>query len=382
MSTPKNNQSKQRLSWKGVLFAVITHLLVFIIGRIVNALIAARRGARNPETPRLLIGAGKKGWELIEYQEIYRSACEYLGEANVAQVAFTSVTEMLSELEKALAIERPTHYYFDPRSGSQNWVRGVWEAIRISVLLERRGITPICALTDFPVLRWRLQTALVSARRGVVTSLMSPLIIGPYFPHSRIIGPMPFPLSTKTLKDLKIRRVSTTSAKKSSPTDVVFVGLLYEPRKSTIETIQAGLMERGIAMKIIGRSANGNRISTDDYWDVLSRAKIVVATSSQISGKHTDFDGHNHLVYKFIEVTAAGALLAIEPVPVAEEILVPNADFLAFNSAGDAVEKISGILKTPEKLKNVAESGHRKASQLIQQHYYWQKVFEYVDDAG
>lgn len=323
---------------------------------------------------RLLIGAGEKGWDLIEYQELHASASEFLGSSKVARVSFSKNFSMLSQLRKAFDEEAPTHYYFDPRSGSQDWFAAIREALSIAVLMEVRGITPVCALTDFPVRRWRLQTAIVSARRGVVTCLMSPRIVGRFFPHSRIIGPMPFPLSVRTLRALEALRNRPITGQSDPRPDVVFVGLLYEPRKSTIEAIQRGLSEHGIVMRVIGRTLDGERISTDRYWEILTSAKVVVATSSQISGKHTDIDGHNHLVYKFVEATAAGAALAIEPVSYSEGLLCPDRDYISFTSPDEAVTKISALLSATKELESLATNGHEATRALIESQYFWRRT--------
>ena len=247
------------------------------------------------------------------------------------------------------------------------------EAIAIGIRLEQARVIPICALTDFPVRRWRLQTAIVSARRGVVTSLMAPSVMGAMYPHKRIIGPVAFPLSVATLRRLE------TMKKWGPKTDVagkaVFVGMLYEPRKTTIEAIREGLAARGIPLVLIGRNSDGSRVSDADYWRYLSDARLIVSTSSQISGTHTDFDGHNHFIYKFIEALAAKTALAIEPVEGSEHLLTPDVDFISYTSVDEAVEKISLAWFSPGTLERIADSGYAKAVRALESHYYWREVF-------
>ena len=360
------------------LFLWLSRILVAVLAALVFPL--ARLSKSQPSFPRngphLMIGAGMKGWELIEYQEIFASASEYLGSANVSRVAFSGGRPMLAEVREALRKVRPSHYYFDPRSGSQKPLGAAWEAFVIGFLMERYQVTPICALTDFPVKRWRLQAATVSARSGVVTSLMSPSVIGKLFPHPRIVGPMPFPLSVATLKRLQQRKRSNKPNNQHRLRDkAVFVGMLYEPRKTTIEEIQQGLADRGIPMEIIGRMPDGSRISDDEYWDIISNARLIVSTSSQIAGPHTDFDGHTHFIYKFIEVTAAGTALAIEPVKDSEALLQPDIDFIAFGSPDEAVEKIASAWHPRGVIEKISYSGAARAQGLIKSHRYWSLVF-------
>jgi hypothetical protein len=361
------------------LFLWLSRILVAILAALVFPL--ARLSKPQSSVPRkgphLMIAAGIKGWELIEYQEIFASASEYLGSTNVARLTFSGDRPMLAEFRQALRKVRPSHYYFDPRSGSQTPLKAAWETLVVGFLLERYQVTPICALTDFPVRRWRLQVATVSARRGVVTSLMSPSVIGKLFPHKRIVGPMPFPLSVSTLKRLQQRKRSNKPNSQHRLRDkAVFVGMLYEPRKTTIEAIQKGLSEHGIPMEIIGRMPDGSRISDNDYWDILCSARLIVSTSSQIAGKHTDFDGHNHFIYKFIEVTAAGTALAIEPVKDSEKFLQPDMDFIAFGSPDEAVEKISSAWHRRGALEKISSRGASRTQNLVESRHYWSLVFD------
>jgi len=349
---------------------IVLRTAVYPIARLTQKQKPPTRGPR-----QLLIGAGVRGWELIEFQEIFASASEYLGENNVARVAFTGERPMLGELRTALRQVRPSHYYFDPRSGSQKSLKALWEALVIGVMLEREGVTPICALTDFPVRLWRLQAAIVSARTGVVTSLMSPSVIRGLFPHKRIVGPVPFPLSIGTLARLQERKKSNRQHHSPLNGKVVFVGMLYEPRKTTVEAIQKGLAERGIPMEIIGRMPDGSRISDDDYWEIILNARLVVSTSSQIAGRHTDFNGHNHFIYKFMEVTAAGTALAIEPVAGSERLLQPDVDFIAYKSPEEAVDKISSAWEQHGAIEEISRRGESKSKELIRSHRYWKDVF-------
>lgn len=371
-----NTTLRQRL-FLGVSRSIVIVLqaVVYPIARLAQKQKPSTRGPR-----QLLIGAGVRGWELIEFQEIFASASEYLGENNVSQVAFTGERPMLGELRSALRQFRPSHYYFDPRSGSQTSLKALWEALVIGVMLERDGVTPICALTDFPVRLWRLQAAIVSARTGVVTSLMSPSVIGGLFPHKRIVGPVPFPLSVVTLERLQERKKSTRQNHHSLNDKAVFVGMLYEPRKTTIEAIQKGLAERGIPMEIIGRMPDGSRISDDEYWNVIASARLVVSTSSQIAGKHTDCDGHTHFIYKFIEVTAVGTALAIEPVAGSEQLLQPDVDFIAYKSPEEAVRKISALWAERGALEELALRGADAARSIVKTSRYWSQVLPEIPD--
>lgn len=357
-----------------LLFLFFSRALVGLLRWCVYPLASLLASKKHPAAEiRLLIGAGEKGWELIEYQEIFASASEYLGESNVQKLVFSHGEPLAKQLGSSLVTSVPSHYYFDARSGSQKPVRAVFEAISIGVMLERARVIPICALTDFPVRRWRLQTAIVSARRGIVTSLMSPSVMGDMYAHRRIVGPVPFPLSVATLR--RLEALKRAGAKTHVSGKAAFVGMLYEPRKTTVEAIQKGLTLRGIPMVIIGRNPDGSRISDLDYWQYLSDARLIVSTSSQISGAHTDFDGHNHFIYKFIEATAAKTALAIEPVEGSTQMLTPDVDFLSYRTVDEAIEKIARVWTSTSALDKIAESGYKKTVRAIESHAFWRTVF-------
>ncbi len=367
----------------GFLFHWMSRILVTTLATLVYPI--ARMTQPQPsvhsEPRHLLIGAGAEGWQLIEYQEIAASASEYLGASNVSRVAFSAARPMLREFRETLRVVRPSHYYFDPRSGSQWPLKSVWEAVVIGFHLERYGVKPICIITDFAYRRWRLQSAIVSARSGVVTSLMSPSVIGKLFPHERIIGPMPFPLSVATLRALQQRKKRSEERWRTLGDRVVFVGMLHEPRKSVIEAIKSGLAQREILMEVFGRAPDGSRMSEDDYWGILLNARLVVSTSSQMAENGTDFSDRNHFIYRFIETTAAGTALAIGPVEGSEHLLEPDSDYIAVSSAAEAVEKISALWASPDSLEQLAIRGASAAEKIIVSHLYWREVFQRFDSS-
>jgi len=353
-------------------FFFVSFALVLLLGKLVYPLAAAFGRANEQHRPtQLIIGAGARGWDLIEYQEIFQSASEYCGAGSVLRLSFPKGSSTLKVFHWAIKDLRPSHYFFDPRSGSQNTFKGIWEALIIGIVLSHYGVTPICSLTDFPVRTWRLQCAMVSARRGVVTTLMPPRLVSHLFPHRRLIGPMPFPLSRATFDRLSDSRPQN---RKGSERRAVFVGSLYEPRKSVIMALQALLQADGINLEIVGRAPGGHRISNDEYWRVIQGADLVISTSSQISGAHTDFEGHNHFIYKFIEATAAGSALAIEPAPEIEKFFTPDVDYISYHSAEEGATKIRALWASPSGLEEIARRGYAKAKIIVETKYFWTAV--------
>jgi len=355
-------------------FFFLSWITVSLLRLILYPLVACF--ARKPKdlTPQLLIGAGAKGWDLIEYHEIYQSACEFYGELEVRKLSFPTGARVLPVFLSTIREMRPSLYFFDPRSGSQQKTAGIWEAFVIGLALSYYGVTPVCSLTDFPVRIWRLQCAIVSARRGVVTTLMSPNVVGQIFPHSRLIGPMPFPLSVATMRKLSKNQASEDGGLGEKSRHAIFVGSLYEPRKTTLLALKEALEQAGIELEIIGRLPEGRRITNNDYWDLIQSAALVVSTSSQISGPHTDFAGHHHLIYRFVEATAAGSVLVIEPALGVERFFEPDIDFVSYTSVEEAASKIMKLWSSPSEILEMSRRGQAKAQKIVEEHFFWREI--------
>lgn len=319
----------------------------------------------------LCIESGVRGWELIEYKELYNSAIEFFGNDMVKKVEIITNQDYISQVKNAIKIYKPTHYFYDARTGSQNIFRGLIQSIRIAIIFQINGIIPICLLTDCPMRTWRSQCGVVSAKRGLVLTLMSPKDIHSIFPHNRIIGPMTMPFSNKTALMLD----SLVSNKKANTKpSVIFTGSLYEPRTSILEAIKYGLEKHDLELEIKGRILGEKKASDEDYWLRLVNATVVITTSNQISSKDTDFAFLPHLIYRYIEVPASGSLLIAQSVPSIERYFKPNEHFISFDTPEDAVNKISYYMKNIEERDKIAKKGFIKAQSIIKSNLYWVSI--------
>lgn len=317
---------------------------------------------------KLCIESGIKGWELIDYKELYSSSIEYLGVENVVKVEIDKSGKYINQLKNAIRTLKPTHYIYDSRTGNQNWIIGMIQSFRIALIFQINGITPVCILTDFPVRSWRTQCAIVSAKRGIVVTLMSPKDFFSIFPHNRIIGPLTMPFSRKT--GLKLNELIAQNRQKSSKS-IVFSGSLYEPRTSILKSINIGLKQKGLEIEMKARNIGTQRFKDDDYWCNLINASIVVTTSNQINSNKTDFSHINHLIYRYLEVPASGSLLIAQNVPSIERFLKPNIDFVIFETIEEAIDKINYYFNHDNERENIAKSGYLKAQSIINSNLYW-----------
>ena len=271
------------------------------------------KGQSRKKMPSIIcIEAGTKGWDIIEYQELYASACEYLGPDQVHKVIIAQDKNYLKQFKQALENFSPSHYLYSPRTGSQKPIVGLYESFKISFMLHWRNITPIASLTDLPVRTWRAQCAVVTARSGVVVGLMSPKEVYPIFPHNRLIGPSLMPFSQTTMDHLNAISADRLQGK---PPTAVFAGALYEPRTSTLKEISEALKKRGLLLEMKGRRMENKRIPDSEYWQTLINASLVVTTADQIAEGGRDWTWLPHFIYRYTEVLVCGRLLVAPDIP-------------------------------------------------------------------
>lgn len=329
----------------------------------------------------LCIEAGIKGWESIEFKELYESACEYLGAENIDRLVIRPDENYFKQISVYLKDKNPTHYLYDPRTGSGQALVKLWRSFRIAILLHKHTVVPIVILTDLSVRVARAQSAIVSANSGIVVCFMSAREASSIFPHDRLIGPCLMPFSVKTMNYLdtlgKLKPKSVTAK-------ALFVGALYEPRKTTLEDIRSKLIPRGYLFEIKGRLPGDARMSDSEYWAQLCYADIIVTTASQ--GYHyktpqgkmvqrgADRIDIPQLVYRYLEVLASGSLLVAPAVPSVCRYFTPWVHFIPFNTSEDAIKVISHFLDHDAERLIVAKRGKERAEALISARCFWMVV--------
>jgi hypothetical protein len=324
---------------------------------------------RKPQSQSFLsIESGIKGWDLIDYKELYASAQEYLGEDKVGKVTIDRSKNYVKQVKQAVLKHRPTHYIYDARTGNQNWFIGLIQSFKLAVYFQWNGIVPICILTDLPIRTWRTQCAVVSAKRGVVVSLMSPKDVFPLFPHRRLIGPLLMPFSKKTAEYLEQRAFHKTVLEKPK---IIFTGSLYEPRTTILNEIAHELKKEGIELLLKARELGSERFSDEEYWDSLINTTMVITTASQMYDKSRDWTHIDHLIYRYIEVCAAGSLLVAPMVPSLERYLKPDEHFICFNGVEEAIQKIKYYFENPTEAESIAKAGNQRIRHIIESRSYW-----------
>jgi hypothetical protein len=319
----------------------------------------------------VIIESGELGWKLIEYEELLACAAEYLGEAQVSKLAIGTNCNYLVKVAKEIKERKPTHYVYDPRTGSQSWTWGLLEAITLNFLFAWHDIVPIARLSDMPERRWRIQCAVVTSHSGICTTLMLPSQMRYIFPHRRLIGPMMMAMSNATVNRLILERKQRPS---NSKPRVIFTGAMYEPRASFMLSLKECLYSCGIELILETRSINEPRDANEAYWNRLLNADIVVTTADLSIGLGAESMNIPHLIYRYSEVLASGALLIAPCVPGIDKYFKQGVHFASFSNVRHAADLIEYYYQSNSERKHIAGCGSQRIQQLIQTQSFWREI--------
>ncbi|MDI1290213.1 MAG: glycosyltransferase, partial [bacterium] len=254
-------------------------------------------------------------------------------------------------------------------TGSQTWARALVDTLVMSWRLRRARMTPVVVLTDASLRRHRLQAAVLTAFSGVVVTFMSSQIAGSMFPHRRILGPMPMPVSATRLRWLEELRAQVPVD--ATPT-VSFIGGAYLPRSVFLDRLASALEGSGVEVAI---HANKYETSNDDYWRVLATSDIIITTTMQgMPRADMDWIWVQQLVFRFSEALSAGAVLVSSTVVDGDRFFVPGSDFATFISVADAREVLVRLTSDSGERERLRAHGHATAQRLALDHTYWRVI--------
>ncbi|MDC1097129.1 glycosyltransferase [Gammaproteobacteria bacterium] len=343
--------------------------LMFLAARLAYLLIALFPTKRH-KSKKLVFSVGAKGWESIEFKELYASAVEWLGADQVSALEYHPQMTVFDELRDC------SHYFYDPRTGydyseepSRRRRASLFRAIKIGIICAWRGITPIAYVTDFSLRDWRASGFIATAKSGLVLCCLSPVSVGSrYLWHDRVTGPMPMALS-KSLSNKLSKDISSPSSILIS-----FSGTLYEPRKSFINDLAKKCKAEGYDLVVNSRKIGGLRRSDEEYWKELSDSVFVVSTSDQDLEDELDFRDVKNLPYRFSEALMAGACL-ISDVPDGVELhFKPGEHFVVANTVDDVIEILHDYQRRPEFYSKIAQRGHKRAQVIADCFYFWNTI--------
>lgn len=336
------------------------------------ALLPARfqRSPRPLDRPRrVAIESGIIGWTHVYFEELLASARERYGTDAVLKATINRDEPYLPQLRANIDRDEPTHVVLDVRTPDQKWTSSLRDAFLTSRDLLRRDITPIVVLTDAFYRRQRWHAAVLTAHSGVVVTFANRSIVRPIFPHSRLLGPLPMPISVSRQDWLEEERAGR---QQSSAVRVQFIGSVYPPRDRFLAVVGDLLKERGIDLLI---NADKAGTSNEDYWRTLVTADIIVTTTMQGPPRpYMDWIWVQQAVFRYAESTAAGAALVAAPVDGGFPYFAKDRDFLEFRSVHEAVDSVTLLVEDSQRRRSLAEHGHATSRRLSTEFAFWEAI--------
>lgn len=318
---------------------------------------------------RVAIESGIVGWTHVYFEELLASARERYGSTAVAQQTIDRDQRYLPQMRANMRRDQPTYVVIDVRTPGQTWSASLWQAYATSWYLLTHTITPVVVLTDAFYRRQRWQAAVLTAFTGVVVTFAHQDIVRSIFPHRRIIGPLPMPISRARLTWLELER-----AARPAPTvlRVQFIGSVYPPRDAFLDVVGARLAEHGITLHV---NRDKSATSNEAYWRTLIDADIVLTTTLQgPSRPYMDWIWVQQAVFRYAESTAAGAALVAGPVDGGFWAYSKGEDFLEFQSVSEAVDHVTSLVDDEQLRSRIAEHGHETARTLIVEQAFWRAI--------
>lgn len=329
--------------------------------------------------PVLMIEAGNIGWTSVFYSELQRSATDYIDPDRVITSKIDRSKNYLAQSIKNLWQYKPTHFCFDTRTGSQEFLPAIFQTIILTIVLTFLRVTPIVILTDASVRQWRYQVFLLTAKSGVIVTFLDHEKMGNLIPHNRIIGPMFMPISIATLTKIEERSRRGRNSQDAQPT-IYFLGSLYSKRVVFFEELQEKLLANGSGV-LIETESKSDEIAPNSYWDKLANVERVITTTFQQQDPNyiQDLLNIDQLVFRVSEALAAECILFSSVAPGTEKFFKAGKDFIAYDGTLDAVEKIEFYAKNPSLAREIAKHGHETYRELIENRYFWKHIDAFLE---
>lgn len=318
---------------------------------------------------RIAIESGIVGWTHVYFEELLASAQEYFGSEAVIQHTIDRERPYLPQMRRNLKRDRPSRVVWDVRTPGQSWASSLKQALGASWILFSRGITPVVVMTDAFYRRQRWHAAVLTAFDGVVVTFANDKIVAPIFPHRRIIGPLPMPISLQRLEWLKVQREARVEPDKPR---VQFIGSVYPPRDRFLDHVGERLAAHGIPLHV---NRDKSATSNEEYWMTLVNADVVVTTTLQGPARpYMDWIWIQQAVFRYAESTAAGAALVAGPVDGGFDYYVDGVDFLQFQSIDGAVAAVVELVHSPRRMREIAQTGFATSARIIYEHEFWRRI--------
>ena len=351
------------------------------ISKVVPLIIEITRFKRQStkSNTNIAVQSGKKGWETLLIQELYSSLKLFIPHANVIGLEIDRKKSYIRQTFSSIKNARFSHFVYDPRSGSSNWISGLLQAFSMRIILTKYRITPIVYLTDGSVRLQRIQSIIVSSRDGLIVTLIDPIKLFPLFIHDRVIGPTIMPITLSTINEVGLS--TDTKAYFKDFDSIYFTGLLYKSRLELFNKISLLMKKKlpNFRLVIVPKDQN---ISNKEYLQSLALNKYILTTTFQDTNQTFSLDRGevNHLVQRVTEAISLGCVLFTTPVTGLNRYFKAGFHYIEFTTEDDLIDKIYHYQNNLEDALTIARQGKIKYGELAAKNVFWNEINDALEN--
>jgi hypothetical protein len=258
--------------------------------------------------------------------------------------------------------------FLDLRTFSNSWFHGFFQALQVKLIATTRGVDIYSYVTDISIIRNRLLAIILTAKQGVIVSLLNQSYFANKIPHCRIYSPVLMPISIERVIRQGQLSINNTVSLDNTCLLSNFVGSLYPERNNILQLLSKHkeLIELSILDKSIG-------LRNEEYWQLLATSQVSIITTAQtnVENNWVDLNNKHHVVWRISEALAAKSVALIQDVQGLEGILENGRDYLNFTSEDDLISALDFLVRNPFEMQKIAESGHQTFLRLQRDGHFW-----------
>lgn len=295
-------------------------------------------------------------------QEVLKCLIEFYGSKNVEIAIVPNEANIVDFFRNIVLLKNPSRIYVDTRifivdAAMFSLTRHLTDVSIINRILKANNIIPVCILLDaLEAPGYLLVAELLIHRIGVLIPWGEDSPIHGFSPNSRVHDSYN-PISFETASLLK-----NLAPKKSK--ELFLGGLLYEPRKSFIESVVKELHDSEIEISVLPKKTD----SYINYLSELSKFKIVLNTNFVVNSNK------KHMVGRNIETLHVGSLLLTQNTPRLQRLFTEGVHYINMESPSDAAIKIKYYLNHQDKAQKIAIAGQEQAIEYSRESYFVRSI--------
>jgi len=300
--------------------------------------------------------------------EIEKCLREYHGNENVEVIIIPNGANILEFFVNLVSNKMPKRIYVDTRifivdAAMPSLIKHLIEVSAINKFLKSSKVIPVCILTDaLKAPGYLLVAELLVHGIGVLLPGGADSPLRGFSRKSRT-KPTFNPISIETGELLKNSLIAKSK-------DLYLGGLMYEPRKTFIESVVNELEGSGIDLTLLPKKSN----SYSDYLTELSKFRIVLNTNFVVNSEEKNMVGRN------IETLHVGSLLLTQNTTLLAELFTEGEHYINMESASDAAAKIKYFLKNQDEAEAIAMAGQDRALHYAKEQYFMSLVNKKIDE--